>query len=150
MKSVDKKTNKDPQTYEVIGAAMEVHRELGHGFLEAVYQEALAIEMTKRNIPFEREVAVPVAYKGQRLQCSYRADFVCFGKIVVELKAIAQLTGADDAQLINELKATAMNRGLLLNFGVPSLEYKRLVFNLRETNGLPCPQITQINADFLK
>ena len=134
MKSVDKKqTNKDPQTYEVIGAAMEVHRELGNGFLEAVYQEALAIEMTKRNIPFGREVAVPVAYKGQRLQCSYRADFVCFGEVVVELKAISQLTGADDAQLINELKATAMNRGLLLNFGAPSLEYKRLVFNLRET-----------------
>ena len=147
MKSVDKQTNKDPQTYEVIGAAMEVHRELGHGFLEAVYQEALAIEMTKRNIPFEREVAVPVAYKGQRLQCSYQADFVCFGKIVVELKAIAQLTGADDAQLINELKATAMNRGLLLNFGAPSLEYKRLVFDLRETNGQENPQITQINVD---
>lgn len=144
---MDKKTNKDPQTYEVIGAAMEVHRELGQGFLEVVYQEALAIEMTKRNIPFEREVAVPVAYKGQRLQCSYRADFVCFGEVVVELKAINQLTGADDAQLINELKATALNRGLLLNFGAPSLEYKRLVFNLRETNGQENPQITQINVD---
>jgi GxxExxY protein len=147
MKSADKKTNKDPQTYEVIGAAMEVHHQLGHGFLEAVYQEALAIEMTKRNIPFEREVAVPIAYKGQRLQCSYRADFVCFGEVVVELKAINQLTGADDAQLINELKATALNRGLLLNFGALSLEYKRLVFNLRETNGQENPQITQINVD---
>jgi GxxExxY protein len=139
--------NKDPQTYEIIDAAMEVHRELGHGFLEAIYQEALAIEMTKRNIPFEREVAVPVEYKGQRLQCSYRADFVCFGEIVVELKAISQLAGADEAQLINELKATNLHRGLLLNFGVPSLEYKRLVFNLRETNGQENPQMMQINAD---
>ena len=127
------KTNKDPQTYAIIGAAMEVHRELGHAFLEAVYQEALAIEMSNRNIPFEREVAVPVEYKGQRLQCGYRADFICFEEIVVELKAINQLTGADEAQLINELKATGLHRGLLLNFGAPSLEYKRLVFNLRES-----------------
>jgi len=139
--------NKDPQTYEIIGAAMEVHHQLGHGFLEAVYQEALAIEMTKRNIPFEREVAVPVEYKGQRLACSYRADFVCFESVIVELKAIAQLTGTDEAQVINELKATGLHRGLLLNFGAPGLEYKRLVFNLRETDGQENPQITQINAD---
>ena len=125
--------NKDPQTYEIIGAAMEVHRQLGHGFLEAVYQEALAIEMARRDIPFEREVTIPVEYKGHRLQCSYRADFVCFKEIVVELKAIDQLSGADEAQLINELKATDLHRGLLLNFGAPSLEYKRLVFNLRES-----------------
>jgi GxxExxY protein len=125
--------NKDPQTYEIIGAAMEVHRQLGHGFLEAVYQEALAIEMAKHNIPFEREAVVPVEYMGNRLQCSYRADFVCFGKIVVELKAINQLTCVDEAQVINELKATGLPRGLLLNFGAPSLEYKRLVFNLRES-----------------
>jgi GxxExxY protein len=125
--------NKDPQTYEIIGAAMEVHRQLGHGFLEAVYQEALALEMTARKIPFQREVSLPVEYKGQRLACSYRADFVCFDSIIIELKAIAQLTGADDAQLLNELKATGLNRGLLLNFGAPSLEYKRLVLNLRKS-----------------
>jgi GxxExxY protein len=132
MKSADN-NQRDPETYAIIGAAMEVHRQLGHGFLEAVYQEALAIEMTKRNIPFERELTGPVEYKGQRLQCSYRADFVCFDKVVVELKAINQLTGADEAQVINELKATGLCRGLLLNFGSPSLEYKRLVFNLRES-----------------
>lgn len=132
VKSTDN-NQRDPETYAIIGAAMEVHRQLGHGFLEAVYQEALTIEMTKRNIPFEREVAVPVEYKGQRLQCSYRADFICFDKVVVELKAINQLTGADEAQLINELKATSLHRGLLLNFGMPSLVYKRLVFNLRES-----------------
>jgi len=74
-----------------------------------------------------------VAYKGQCLACSYRADFVCFESVMVELKASNQLTGADEAQLINELKATGLHRGLLLNFGAPSLEYKRLVFNLRES-----------------
>jgi len=112
---------------------MEVHRQLGHGFLEAVYQEALAVEMTAREIPFQREVMLPIRYKGQLLQCGYRADFICFGEIVAELKAIGQLTGTDEAQAINELKATHLNRALLINFGAPSLEYKRLVFNLRES-----------------
>ena len=127
------KSNKDPQTYAIIGAAMEVHRQLGHGFLEAVYQEALAVELIALEIPFQREVILPIRYKGQLLQCGYRADFICFGEIVVELKAIGQLTGTDEAQTINELKATHLNRALLINFGVPSLEYKRLVFNLRES-----------------
>jgi GxxExxY protein len=127
------KTNRDPETYAVIGAAMEVHRELGHGFLEAVYQKALAWELTWRKIPFEREISLPVTYKRQPLDCSYRADFVCYGSLVLELKAISQLTGADESQLINELKATNIARGLLLNFGAPSLEYKRFVFNLRKS-----------------
>ena len=112
---------------------MEVHRQLGHGFLEAVYQEALAIELATRKIPFQREVPLPVSYKGQRLACSYRADFVCYENVLVELKAISQLTGADEAQVINEMKATGMQRALLINFGAPSLEYKRRVFNLRES-----------------
>lgn len=124
---------RDPQTYAIIGAAMEVHRTLGHGFLEAVYQEALACELADRGIAFDREVALPVAYKGRRLQCAYRADFVCFGEVIVELKAQAQLTSADRAQVINELKATGLHRGLLINFGAPSLEYERLVFGLRES-----------------
>ena len=132
MKSADN-NHRDPETYAIIGAAMEVHGELGHGFLEAVYQEALALEMTARKIQFQREVPLPVNYKGQRLACSYRADFICFESVLVELKAISQLTGADEGQLINELKATGLNRGLLLNFGAPHLEYKRLVFNLRES-----------------
>ena len=124
---------RDPETFAIIGAAMEVHRELGHGFLEAVYQEALAIELTARKIPFQREVPLSVAYKGQKLACSYRADFVCYENVLVELKAISQLTGADEAQVINEMKATGMQRALLINFGAPSLEYKRRVFNLRES-----------------
>jgi GxxExxY protein len=138
------KSNKDPQTYAIIGAAMEVHRHLGHGFLEAVYQEALAVELTAREISFQREVILPIRYKGQLLQCGYRADFVCFGEIVVELKAISQLTGTDEAQTINELKAINLNRALLINFGAPSLEYKRLVFNLREP-AKSADQIENIN-----
>lgn len=112
---------------------MEVHRELGHGFLEAVYQEALAIELAARKIPFRREVPLAVNYKGHKLACSYRADFVCYENVLVELKAVSQLTGVDEAQVINEMKATGMQRALLFNFGTPSLEYKRRVFNLRES-----------------
>lgn len=119
---------RDPQTYAIIGAAVEVHRELGHGFLELVYQTALGIEFQTRGIPYKAEVTLPVKYKGQLLTCSYRTDFVCFQNVVIEIKAIAKLTGADDAQLINELKATGFHRGVLLNFGTSSLEYRRLVF----------------------
>ena len=123
---------KDPDTFAIIGAAMEVHRELGRGFLELVYQAALALEFQERTIPFRAEVALPIRYKGKLLTCGYRADFVCFETIVVETKAISQLTSADDAQLINELKATGFHRGLLLNFGGASLEQKRLVFGTSE------------------
>ena len=132
MKTADSQ-QRDPETFAIIGAAMEVHRELGPGFLEAVYQEALALELADREIPFQREVAVAVNYKGRKLACSYRADFVCYENVLLELKAIGQLTGADEAQVINEMKATGMQRALLINFGAPSLEYKRRVFNLRES-----------------
>ena len=119
---------RDQETFAIIGAAMEVHRELGRGFLELVYQTALALEFQECTIPFKAELALPVHYKEKLLTCSYRAGFVCFENIVVETKAISKLTGADEAQLINELKATGLRRGLLLNFGAVSLEYKRLVF----------------------
>jgi GxxExxY protein len=121
---------KDPQSHAIIGAAMEVHRELGRGFLELVYQTALALEFQERRIPFKAEVALPVTYKGKLLTCGYRADFVCFEDFLVEIKAIARLTTADDAQLLNELKATGYQRGLLLNFGGRSLEVKRFVRTL--------------------
>ena len=116
---------------------MEVHRELGHGFLELVYQTALGLEFQTRAIPYAVEVALPIKYKGKLVVCAYRADFVCFENIVVETKAIAHLTSAHDAQLINELKATGFQRGLLLNFAAPSLEHRRLVLgfsgNLRQS-----------------
>jgi GxxExxY protein len=123
---------KDPQSHAVIGAAMEVHRELGRGFLELVYQTALALELQDRRIPFKAEVALPVRYKGKLLTCGYRADFVCFEDFLVEIKAVSRLTSADDAQLLNELKATGYQHGLLLNFGARSLEVKRLVRTLPE------------------
>jgi len=122
-------TQNDPRTYAVIGAAMEVHRMLGCGFLEAVYQEALALELTTRNIKFKREVPLPVAYKGQLLATGYCADFICFDSVVVELKAIAQMSGTEEAQVINYLKATGYEVGLLLNFGSRSLQHRRFVLS---------------------
>lgn len=122
-----KNESRDLQTYAIIGAAMEVHRELGNGFLEAVYQEALAIELTARGIPFQQELSLPVVFKSILLKTSYRADFLCYGEIVVETKAISALTGNDEAQLLNYLKASKVKRGLLLNFGASSLQQKRMV-----------------------
>jgi GxxExxY protein len=118
---------RDPRTYAVIGAAMEVHSELGCGFLEPVYQEAVAIEFAQRGVPFKAEVDVPVAYKGRTLNACYRADFICYDSVVVELKALRRLTGTEESQLLNYLKATGLQVRLLLNFGSRSLEHRRLV-----------------------
>jgi len=107
---------------------MEVHKHLSCGFLESVYQEALAIELGLRGIPFRREVRLPVNYKGQVLATSFCVDFICFDSLVVELKALAHMSGSEEAQLINYLKATRYKVGLLLNFGTRSLEHRRLVF----------------------
>jgi GxxExxY protein len=117
----------DPRTYKIIGAAMEVHRQLGCGFLETVYQEALALELRDREIPFRRELLFPVSYKGYRLNSQYRPDFICFDSVIVELKALSTLSSVEDSQLINYLKVTGYHTGLLLNFGTRSLQQRRFV-----------------------
>lgn len=115
------------ETYKIVGACMEVHQQLGCGYLEAVYQEALAYEFMERNIPFEREKVLNIIYKNKMLKHSYKADFVCFGKIIVELKALPSLTTIEEAQVINYLKITGNKLGLLVNFGKESLETIRKV-----------------------
>jgi len=122
-------TENDPRTFAIIGAAMEGHKQLGCGFLEAVYQEALAFELAGRNIPFKREVCLPIQYKGKLLATAYCADFICFDGVVVELKALAHLSGTEEAQVINYLKATGYEVGLLLNFGARSPQHRRLVLS---------------------
>lgn len=117
----------DPRTYAIIGAAMEVHRVLGCGFLEPVYQKALAVEFTNRTIPCRRETSFPVFYKDVKLNVPYRPDFICFDNVVVELKALARIGGIEESQVINYLKVTGHEIGLLLNFGARSLEYRRSV-----------------------
>lgn len=113
---------------------MAVHRELGHGFLEAVYQEAFEIELGLQGIPFESEVALPIDYKEIRLKKQYYADFICYNKIIVETKALNGLDTAHESQLLNYLKATGFKLGLLINFGSPSLQYKRMVMSANDTN----------------
>lgn len=120
---------RDPETYAVIGAAMGVHTTLGCGFAERVYQEALALEFGLRGIAFQREVDLLVCYKSVALECGYRADFICFGNIIVELKALDSLADVYTHQVINYLKATGHTRAVLINFGAKRLEYKRIVFN---------------------
>ncbi len=120
--------DRDPQTHAIIGAAMEVHRLLGHGFLERVYQDALAVELLGRNIAFTRETDLPVTYKGQLLSCGYRADFVCYDSVIVETKALNDLSGTEEAQVLNYLRASGFSRGFLINFGQPSLQFKRMVW----------------------
>ncbi|GAB4117652.1 MAG: hypothetical protein Tsb0027_10430 [Wenzhouxiangellaceae bacterium] len=117
----------DPKTYAIIACAHSVHRELGTGFLEAVYQEAMAIELSQSNIPFQREVSLAIEFKNQLLATSYKADLICFETVIVELKAIRQIGTLEQAQLLNYLKASGLKTGLILNFGAPSLQIKRMI-----------------------
>ena len=120
---------RDPQTYSIIGAAMEVHSILGCGFLEPVYQEALAREFTLCGIPFQREVEIAIAYKDGLLAVKYEPDFICYGAVIVELKALDKLSTKEHSQVINYLKATKIERALLLNFGTIHLEYQRIILS---------------------
>jgi GxxExxY protein len=115
------------ECYKIIGACMEVHNELGSGFLEAVYSEALAREFIDRGIPFHSDIRLDVFYKREKLNKFYFADFFCFDQIILELKAMEGLTDEHLAQVLNYLKATGFRIGLLINFGSSKLQYKRVI-----------------------
>jgi len=115
------------ESYLIIGACMEVHKKLGAGFFESVYSEALQVEFKKAEIPYEREEKLQVFYEDQFLNKYFRADYVCYNSIIIELKATKYLVDADRQQTLNNVKATKFKLGLLINFGTPSLTYKRIV-----------------------
>ncbi|MEK6975469.1 MAG: GxxExxY protein [Candidatus Thermoplasmatota archaeon] len=117
----------DPQTYAVIGAALAVRVELGPDFLEIGYAKALELEFQERSIPYEREVPVPMIYRGKPLGVPFRVDFVCFGDIMLEIKSIPRTGQRERRQLIHYLKASGFERGLLLNFGDERLQIERAV-----------------------
>ena len=116
---------RDPRTYAIIGAAMEVHRHLGPGFLESVYQEALAVELAARGTGFVAQAPLPIYYKGTVLQTVFRADFICMGEVLVEIKALSRVGVLEEAQLFNYMRATGIKVGLIINFGEMSLYFKR-------------------------
>ncbi len=122
----------DKLSREIIGAAIEVHKYLGPGLLESAYEECLCRELSLRDLPFERQKAVPVEYKGVKLDCGYRLDVVVDKLVVLELKAINALESIHDAQLITYLKLTGLKLGILINFNVPVLKngIKRIVNGL--------------------
>ena len=125
---IDKDLIYEEETYAIRGAIYEVYKTLGIGFLEAVYQEALELELAARGIPFESQPEITIAYKGAILRQKYRADIVCFNKIIVELKAVRQILPEHAAQLQNYLRATGMKLGLIVNVSQhPGVEIKRIV-----------------------
>jgi len=115
------------ESYKIIGACMKVHRELGSGFLEAIYDEALKNEFTNSDIPFKSQVKLHVFYEGQQLKKYYIADFICYDKIILEIKSVSQIPVVFYAQIKNYLTATKKELGMLINFGQPSLTYKRII-----------------------
>jgi GxxExxY protein len=124
-------SSQDPRTFAVIGAAYEVHRLLGTGFLELIYKDALAIELAERKIPFRREAPCSVEYKGHLLRGDYYIDFVCFNEVILEIKARSATGPADHAQVINYLASAKLRCGLLLNFGTAKLEHRRFIWEPR-------------------
>jgi GxxExxY protein len=128
---------RDPQTYAIIGAAMEVHRVLGCGFLELAYYEPFEIELAARHVPFQRDVELPIIYKGKRMRRTYRVDYICYDDVVVEIKALSMLGSIEEAQLINYIRVANKERGLLLNFGTRSLQYRRFVWRPQTASASP-------------
>ncbi len=122
---------RDRRTYAIIGAAMEVHQQLGSGFLEAVYHEAPALELAVREVPYRWEVELPVFNKAQKLKSPYRADFACFDPVIVEVKALAGLSGTEESQMINYLKAQAAKSDCCSTLARKDFSTRDLSFNLR-------------------
>ena len=119
-----------PEAYKIQGAAFEVYKEIGCGFLEAVYQECLEYEFLSRKIPFYAQYELKLNYKNRTLKQTYKPDFICFEKIIVEIKAVKEFTNEHQAQVLNYLKATGMELGILINFGSYSkAETKRLIWS---------------------
>ena len=115
-------------TNRILKACYTVHNELGCGFLEKVYQEALEVQLSEMGIPFEREKHLPITYHGKVLKCDYIADFVVDNKVIIELKAVTVMSPIFEAQTINYLRATGIKVGLLINFGIRQLQIKRLAY----------------------
>lgn len=115
------------ECYKIIGCCMEVHNELGCGFLEPVYQEALSVVLFENKIPFVKEKVLDIEFRGRILDKKYVADFICFNEVIVELKALECLLPEHTAQVLNYLKATGKKLGLLINFGTTKLQYKRVI-----------------------
>jgi GxxExxY protein len=119
--------DRDPQTYAVIGAAIEVHKILGPGHPEAVYQEALEIELDLRKVPYQSQPRIELEYKGRKLKKYYQPDLLIYEPVVVQIKAQSALGSIDESQILNSLKCCRREVGLLINFGEPSLQWKRYV-----------------------
>lgn len=136
------------ETYRLIGAAFEVYNEKGCGFLEPVYHECLELELEMQGVPFDSQKSVPLSYKGRPLKKTYEPDFVCYGKIVVEIKAVSQLTDEHRAQVINYLNATGFRVALLINFGhYPKLEYERIINTKKRRTPVDGSRESELPAD---
>ena len=137
------------EVYAIVGAAMDVYNDLGPGFLENVYQEAIEIEVDARKIPAKPIQEIHIKYRGKPLKKFYVADLVCYGKVIVEIKSMDRLTLREEGQLINYLKATGMKVGILINFGhYPSLEWKRLVYTKEQPSPRATPGLRKDSTDY--
>jgi GxxExxY protein len=129
---------------------MEVHRIKGHGFAEPAYQECMEIELAERGLPNTPQKEMPIFYKGRTLKKTYIADFVAYERIIVELKALDRLTEREEAQVINYLKSSGLEVAVLINFGAPSLEWKRIVLTKRGPESVDLQSKTPSRIDSRK